>query len=219
MAYEAAGNWRPLGPDDVVADIHGFLEWVKGSPSHLADNFAYISANTDLLGWVVERVTGKSYATLVSELLWKPMRAGREGYVTLDRKGAPRCTGGIGATLRDFARVGHLVMEGGVCGGDRVVPEAWIDDIADNQNGQAWKAGEWGSLFPYQAMSYRGGWYVIDDEPRTLFAMGIHGQNLFVDRANRLVVAKFSSQVPRVDYPAWMLTHRALPEFRRLLGC
>jgi len=66
-------------------------------------------------------------------------------------------------------------------------------------------------------MSYRSGWYVIKDEPRTLFAMGIHGQNLFVDRANRLVVAKFSSQVPRVDYPAWMLTHRALPEFRRVL--
>ena len=93
----------------------GFLEWVRGSPSHLADNFAYISANTDLLGWVVERVTGKSYAALVSDLLWKPMRAEHDGYVTLDRKGAPRCTGGTGGDACAISRgSGHLVMEGGV---------------------------------------------------------------------------------------------------------
>ena len=48
-------------------------------------------------------------------------------------------------------------------------------------------------------MRYRSGWYVIDDAPQILFAMGIHGQNLFVDRANRIVIAKVSSQNQPID--------------------
>jgi hypothetical protein len=47
--------------------------------------------------------------------------------------------------------------------------------------------------------------------------MGIHGQNLFVDRVNRLIIAILPSQGVPVDLPAWMLTHAALPELRRCL--
>jgi len=47
--------------------------------------------------------------------------------------------------------------------------------------------------------------------------MGIHGQNLFVDRTNRIVIAKMSSQDNRIDYPAVLLTHKAVDEFRRCL--
>jgi hypothetical protein len=53
--------------------------------------------------------------------------------------------------------------------------------------------------------------------PGTLFAMGTDGQNLFVDQANRLVIAKLSSQSSPVDLPAWTLTHQALAELRRCL--
>ena len=80
--------------------------------------------------------------------------------------------------------------------------------------------GEWGRLFSFagKRLSYRSGWYVIDDQPKTLFAMGIHGQNLFVDRTNRIVIAKMSSQNNRSDYPAILLTHKAVDEFRRCLS-
>jgi hypothetical protein len=47
--------------------------------------------------------------------------------------------------------------------------------------------------------------------------MGIHGQNLFVGQASRLVIAKRSSQSSPVDLPAWTLTHQALTELRRCL--
>jgi hypothetical protein len=61
-------------------------------------------------------------------------------------------------------------------------------------------------------MRYRSGWYVIDDEPQILFAMGIHGQNVFVDRANRIVIAKVSSQNSPIDNQALWLTHKAVPD-------
>jgi CubicO group peptidase (beta-lactamase class C family) len=47
-----------------------------------------ISANTDLLGWVVERATGRSFAQLMSDLLWQPVGAVDEAYTTEDRAGA-----------------------------------------------------------------------------------------------------------------------------------
>jgi CubicO group peptidase (beta-lactamase class C family) len=64
-------------------------------------------------------------------------------------------------------------------------------------------------------MSYRSGWYTIDDPPQTLFAMGIYGQNVFVDRTNRMVISKFSSQSSPIDHQALWLTHKAIGEFRR----
>jgi hypothetical protein len=67
-------------------------------------------------------------------------------------------------------------------------------------------------------MRYRSGWYVIDDEPQILFAMGIHGQNLFVDRANGIVIAKVSSQGQPIEPQAIWLTHKAVPEFARRVG-
>ena len=67
-------------------------------------------------------------------------------------------------------------------------------------------------------MRYRSGWCLVDDRPKTMFAMGIHGQNLFIDRANRIVVAKLSSWKQRIDYlPLWA-THRGFERLQRTLA-
>src|SRR5204862_5474770 len=98
----------------------------------------YVSPNTDLLGWVIERAAGERYADLMSELLWKPMGAARSAYITVDRLGAPRCAGGVCATARDLARVGQLILDGGARGSRQIVPESWIDDITRCGDRQAW---------------------------------------------------------------------------------
>jgi hypothetical protein len=58
-----------------------------------------------------------------------------------------------------------------------------ISDIENNGDADAWRNGEWGKSFASIStnMRYRSGWYLVDDQPRTMFAMGIHGQNLFID--------------------------------------
>jgi CubicO group peptidase (beta-lactamase class C family) len=176
-----------------------------------------VSANTDLLGWVIERATKRRFAELVGDLLWKPMGADGEACITVDRKGAPRCTGGLCATVRDFARLGQLVLMKGKRGSSQIVPEAWIDDIAGNGDARAWSDGLWAGNFAAisKKMRYRSGWYVIDDVPQILFAMGIHGQNLFVDQANGMVIAKVSSQAQAIEPQAIWLTHQAVREFVR----
>jgi len=216
-AYAVATNWDPLRDGETTQGLYAFFQSLKSSHKPHGGPFKYVSANTDLLGWAIERATGESFAALVSGLLWKPMGAEDAAYMTLDREGLPRCTGGLCTTVRDLARVGHLMLMGGRCDGRQVVPVSWLDDIARNGDRSAWQQGEFAAGFGGRDMSYRSGWYVINDDPKTLFAMGIHGQNLFVDQANRLVIAKLSSQHSPIDPGAVAVTHRAVAEIRRCL--
>lgn len=215
-AYNSSTGWDPAVPG-LPSDLRTFFETTKATTNPHDGPFRYTSANTDLLGWIIERATGQTFASLVSERLWKRMGAAADGFITVDRRGLARCTGGIGATARDFARIGQLVLDGGERDGQSIIPADWIDDIGHNGDRQAWAEGEFAGAFPARHMSYRGGWYVIEDDPRTLFAMGIHGQNLFVDRTNRLVIAKLSTHAAPIDNRAQALTHRAMPEIRRCL--
>ena len=61
-----------------------------------------------MLGWLVEKVTGKKYADLVTEMIWKPMGASADAYMCLSPKGIPWPHGGMSVTLRDLARFGML---------------------------------------------------------------------------------------------------------------
>ena len=43
-------------------------------------------------------------------------------------------------------------------------------------------------------MRYRSQWYVAEGDAPLIFGLGIHGQHLFIDKKNQIVVAKLSSQ-------------------------
>lgn len=216
--YALAAGWDRAEPGEQSGDLHSFYCAMTAQPHPHGGPFAYISANTDLLGWAIERAAEKPFADLLSELLWKPMGATHDAWITVDPKGAPRCTGGLCMTVRDFARIGNLIANDGKRGDTEIVPLGWIEDIACNGDRAAWKAGEFAQGFAGMDMTYRNSWYVDNETPQVLFAMGIHGQNLFVDRANRIVIAKVSSQAQPVDYAALPLIHRAVTEFQLLLG-
>jgi CubicO group peptidase (beta-lactamase class C family) len=97
----------------------------------------------------MEQANGESFADLASRLLWGPLGAEQPAFITLDPDGAPRCTGGYCATVRDFARLGQLMVDGGRRGEVQVVPPALIDDIAAGGDPQAWATGEWGQVFGF----------------------------------------------------------------------
>jgi CubicO group peptidase (beta-lactamase class C family) len=209
IAYRKAANWNPLAPGDPPMDLRSFYREMTKSVGPHGGPFNYVSPNTDLLGWVIERATGRRYADLLSELLWKPMGATRNAYITVDRLGAPRCAGGVCCTVRDLACVGQLLVQGGARGGTQVVPARWIDDITRNGDANAWAGGNGTQYFPGVPIRYRSKWYVLDAQDQMLFALGIHGQHLFVDRARTIVVAKVSSQALPMETQHILLTTRA----------
>ncbi|RYZ12073.1 MAG: class C beta-lactamase-related serine hydrolase [Comamonadaceae bacterium] len=217
--YAQATGWEPAPEAAAVGEgLHRFFTGLPRREGRHGGAFRYLSANTDLMGWVIERVTGEPLARSLGELLWAPLGAAAAAAITLDRAGAPRATGGICATAHDLARLGQLLVAGGLGPNGPVVPAEWIADIGLSGDREAWRQGEFAAGFGTLPMHYRSGWYVIDGEPRTLFAMGIHGQHLFVDLEHRLVMAKLSSHPLALDPAVTGLTLRAWYALRRLLA-
>jgi CubicO group peptidase (beta-lactamase class C family) len=218
VEYRKATNWHPLAPGQCPSDLRSFYQCLRASDGKHGGRFHYVSPNSDLLGWVIERATGQRFADLMSRYIWKPMGAQYSAYITVDRLGAPRCAGGICATARDLARLGQVIGDGGAGGGTQIIPAAWIDDIARNGSADAWEAGVFAPFFPGRKMHYRNKWYVDLGEASLLFALGIHGQYLFVDRPNQVVIVMMSSQANPLDAELISLTMTAVAHFREIFA-
>ena len=199
IAYRKSTGWNPLAPGEATSDLRSFFRAMTASDGRHGGRFHYVSPNTDVLGWAIERAAGARYADLMSELVWQPMGAADSAYITVDRLGAPRAAGGMCTTTRDLARVGQMLLEEGANGSRQVVPAAWLHSIAREGDAEAWNAGSFTAFYPGTPMHYRAKWYVERGERPLLFGLGIHGQNLVVDRASEMVIAKFSSQAPPLD--------------------
>ena len=211
--YRIAMDWNPPGMTAPAAGspgLHGFVVTLPRAEGAHGARFHYVSPNADLLGLVVERAGGERFAPLMSRLVWAPLGAEHDGFVTIDRQGASRTAGGVCVTLRDLARFGEMVRNGGVVDGRRIVPAAWIDDIRTNGDRDAWVAGD-STLLPDGR--YRSQWYSIGDPHGSFAAIGIHGQWIYIDPAAEMVVVKQSSQPLPVDDP---LDLRLIAGFRAL---
>jgi CubicO group peptidase (beta-lactamase class C family) len=218
IEYRKATGWNPLAPGEQPGDLRSFFLKLTEADRPHGGRFHYISVNTDLLGWVVERAAGKRFADLMSELIWQPMGAADSAYLSIDRFGASRCAGGVCTTTRDLARVGQLISNQGARGTRQIIPESWIADIYENGDTDAWNAGSFLEYYPGAVMHYRSKWYVEHGPKPLLFGLGIHGQNLFVDRANDIVIAKFSSQAPPLDVGLIAGTSAMVAAIRKALG-
>jgi CubicO group peptidase (beta-lactamase class C family) len=194
--YRRAMLWNPVEPGFEVETLASFLMTLKKADRPHGGGHVYLSPNADLLGVIIERVTGRRYGELLSELLWQPMGAKNHAYVTVDSIGTARTAGGVCLTARDLARVGELVRNGGTTGGRQVVPKTWIDDMLENGDAEAWKASD-STTMPNGR--YRSQWYQTGELDGAYCAIGIHGQWLYVDPQNEAVIVKLSSQPNPLD--------------------
>lgn len=218
IEYRKSHLWDPVPVGESPTDMRSFLLTLAERDGEHKGRFHYVSPNTDLLGWVLERATGMRYADLVSETLWQPIQAERDAYITVDRFGAPRCAGGFCATPRDMARIGRLFVTGGCHGGAQVVPESWIRDIVDFDGVAAWSAGDFFELFDRAKMHYRSQWYVLRGKRPLILGVGVFGQHLFIDPAADLVIAKCASQPMPLDASFLSMTLAGVEVLRAMVG-
>ena len=197
IEYRKATGWNPLQQGEQPSDLRTFLQTLTEVSRENGGDFAYASPNTDLMAWVIERACNKSYASVVSEALWAPMGAEASAYITVDRNGAPRAAGGICTTLRDLARLGRLMAHDGKRETTQILPSGWTEALVSKGDKAAWNNGSFAEKFPGIPFSYRSKWYVAHphpaDESQWFLALGIHGQNIYVDAKNDFVMVKFSS--------------------------
>jgi CubicO group peptidase (beta-lactamase class C family) len=191
--YRAATGWNPVANPALAGDVHSFLVTLRRDANPHGAAFHYVSPNSDMLGWILERAGGAPYARLLSELIWRPLGAEADAHVTVDRAGAARSAGGICTTLRDLARFGEMVRNYGRISDTQIVPRRWIEDILQNGDQRAWLATETAAKFLPNGR-YRNQWYVIGNDSGAYCAIGIHGQWIYVDPEAEMVIAKLSSQ-------------------------
>ncbi|MEW7289326.1 serine hydrolase domain-containing protein [Aquimarina sp. 2304DJ70-9] len=86
--------------------------------------FKYLSGNTQLLGMVIEKATGKSLSEYLSESFWKPMGMEQEAIWQLDSEdsGMEKAYCCVASNARDFARFGVLFKNKGVFAGKQILP-------------------------------------------------------------------------------------------------
>lgn len=196
--YRRAMLWNPERAGTHAETMEAFLATLPAQGHGHGQRFHYASPNSDLLGIALERAVGRRFHDYVAERLWRPLGLAGPAYVTVDRVGTARAAGGICLTVTDLARIGQLVLDGGRGpDGSEIVPRAWIDDMREGGDRQAWIDGDFADMFAHGR--YRSGWYDVGDGRGTLAAIGIHGQYLWVDFSNRVVVARTASRPAASD--------------------
>jgi CubicO group peptidase (beta-lactamase class C family) len=195
--YRHAMGWDPLPAGAAPIDLRSFLGQQRPDGQKHGGLFHYVSTNTDVLGWVYERACDQPYADILSEYLWAPLGAGHDAYITVDARDAMRAAGGICVTPRDLARFGEMIRRHGIAGGRQVVPGAWIDDINESGDPEAWARAEFAEMFPHA--SYRSQWYRIDRDRGVLVAFGIHGQWIYIHPEAELVIIRMASEATPLD--------------------
>ncbi|MCT8328103.1 serine hydrolase domain-containing protein [Albidovulum sediminis] len=186
---DIASGWKPApphytGPTTLRDQILG----LRQTRPH-GEVFEYRSIETDVLAWAMERAAGQGLADLLSDRIWTRIGAERDASFTVDRAGTALADGGFNATLRDYARFALMVAAGGQWDGRRIVPEAWVEDIARCEPAKF--RGDYRLLAPNGA--YRRKWWVMDADHGDFTARGIFGQMIYIDRSTDFVAVKLST--------------------------
>lgn len=86
----------------------------------------YNSGETQVLGALVARATGRTLSDYMTEKLVEPLGMTSPGHWLIDPAGTELAFNGLNLTARDYARIGELYRNGGVVGDTRVLPEDWV---------------------------------------------------------------------------------------------
>jgi CubicO group peptidase (beta-lactamase class C family) len=153
--------------------------------------FNYSTFDSQILGWVLEAATGQTLAAYASERLWGRLGADRDAYYWLTRK-RPRTAVGAGslnATARDVARLGLLMANDGVVAGEQVVPREWVRRSRADRPAHLAVGALGGS--GYRHYGYANHWWTLAGGAFT--GVGVHGQYLYVEPAEQVVIVKCSA--------------------------
>jgi CubicO group peptidase (beta-lactamase class C family) len=139
--------------------------------------WTYNGGGTDLLGNIIERVSGKPLQAFAREALFQPLGITDWEWKTYPTNGKIAAAVGLRLRPRDAAKLGQLVLNRGVWDGRQIVPAAWI---AQSTAPRFQAVGYFGDLFFYGYQWWLGRTLSEGKEVTWVAAMGQGGQRIFV---------------------------------------
>jgi CubicO group peptidase (beta-lactamase class C family) len=182
--------------------IYQFLATLQKDPAYdHGEIFRYQTPKTDVVNWVTNRVTGRSFQDQMSQVLWTRIGTEAETYVLLDRCGTLVAGGGLNAAPRDLVRFAQMLLNDGNADGQQIVTPTIIDILQTGGSLEAFSNGtEAVGAFAGGDWSYRAQWWIRHTPGReAIAAIGIHGQWIYVDRRRGVAIVKQSSQPVSAD--------------------
>ena len=176
-------------PSRVVEHLNG----KKVRDVEQGQRFHYASIETEILGRVLRRATGKSITALTEEWLWQPMGAQDRAHWNVASTDLVEATaGGFNASLRDYGRFGMLLANDGArltdSGAIEIIPREFVLDATDAARQPA-------GFKPRVATPYFGYGYQVWLQPnktRTFALQGIHGQSMLIQPSSQIVIVQTS---------------------------
>lgn len=190
---EESIGWSESAPEGRPRGMYEFLTTLEAKSEH-GGVYEYRSCETDVLGWVCEKVAGESMQALMSRVLWSRIGAERDALIATDQYGVGMFDGGINTTLRDLARFGFLYANRGVSlTGEQVAPTSWIGDTltGDADTRMAFADGPDDNRMP--GGMYRNQFWFPFPDSHAFLALGIHGQMIYMNPGANFVGVKLSS--------------------------
>ena len=144
-----------------------------------AKEFKYLSGDTQILGMIIQKATGKSLSNYLSESFWQPMGATDDALWQLDdgknRLAKAFCC--ISSNARDFARFGKLYKDNGKWNGKQLLDSSFVAKCITPRF--------------KESPQYGYGWWMKDIGKKHFFMMRGHlGQYVIVEPNDNIIIVR-----------------------------
>lgn len=148
----------------------------------------YNSSDTQALGMLLVRATGRTLSEYAEEKLWQPIGMAHDAFWVTDDHGMEMAAGGLQVTARDYARFGQLYLQNGARDGEQIVPADWIAAslTSDEPHLQPEAHPEYPVGYGYQ-------WWLPESTRGEYAAIGVYNQFIWIDPSRELVIVKLSA--------------------------
>ena len=150
----------------------------------------YVSIDTQVLGMILVKATGRSITDYMEEKLWSKIGAEDEAFWIVDKTGMEFALGGLNCTAKDYAKVGQLFLDSGRWQGKQIVPEAWVR-ASVTPDAPHVMPGKRNSADRKDGYGFQ--WWIPFGGEDEFDAQGIYDQFIYIDPDKDVVIVKLSS--------------------------
>jgi CubicO group peptidase (beta-lactamase class C family) len=196
-------------------NLYDYLTTLRKQGEH-GHAFHYVTPNTDVLGWIVSRTTSQSVSAAMESILFQRLGPERDAYIWLDGSATEMAGGGLNITARDSARFGQMILNHGLFNGHQVIPASVAKRILSPGDPAPFNRFYQDPWYEQVGFAYHDQWWTFNNAHKGVSALGIHGQQIYLDSTAQMVVVKQSSDpepesdINETDGP---LVYQALAEF------
>ncbi len=175
------------------------------------EHFSYNNSCTQLLGIILERVTGMSPSKYLEKKIWTKIGTAGKAYWSIDseKHGFEQMASGLYARPLDYARFGRLFLNGGSWEGKQIISREWVDKSTaiDSSKGdpveyyQLKREDSFYDFFINHDGYYACQWWGYKNTggtPNDYYAAGMYGQYIYVCPEKNAILLRFGDDAGEV---------------------